>query len=120
MTRFILFAAISIAFANEPTTPGALWKAFNADPSAFKEQNNGKKITILATIADTYMSIYMTPVVSLVDKAGEESKVICVLPRSDSGKLSTYKNGEKVKMTGSFYSAHDEKIVIKQCQGEGK
>ena len=119
MTRIFLLLAISIAFANE-TTPGALWSAFQTDPDKFRERI-GTKVTVSATVADTHISIYLTPVVSLVDKIGEESKVICVLPsRTDAPKLSNYKKGEKVKMTGNLYAARDEKIVIKQCQAEGK
>jgi len=119
MLRILLLAAISVAFANELTTPGTLWKAYQTNPEKFVENHTGTKINIEATVEDTHISIYLTPVVSLVDKNGEVPKVICVLPRTDTPKLSNYKKGEKVKMTGNFYAAH-EKIVIKQCQGEGK
>ena len=118
-----LFAAIclfaSSVFADEAATPSALWKDFQANPEAFKQKHSGGKITISGIVADTHISIYLTPVVSLVDKSGEDAKVICVLPRTDTPKLSSYKKGERVKMSGNFYDAH-EKIVIKQCQGEGK
>jgi hypothetical protein len=120
--RFLLAAIClfaSFAFAEDVATPSALWQAFQADPDAFTQKHNGGKITISGIVADTHISIYLTPVVSLVDKSGEEVKVICVLPRTDTPKLSNYKKGEKVKMNGNFYAAH-EKIVIKQCQGEGK
>ena len=106
----------SLAFANEEATPGSLWTAFQAEPDAFRQKYNGAKITVSAMVADTHISIYLTPVVSLVDKAGDEVKVICVLPRTDAGKLSSFKQGEMVKMTGNFYAAREEKIVIKQCQ----
>ena len=104
-------------FANETATPSSLWAEFQAEPDAFRQKYNGGKITISAIVADTHISIYLTPVVSLVDKSGDEVKVICVLPRTDTGKLSSFKQGAKVKMTGSFYAAREEKIVIKQCQG---
>jgi len=125
MTRFPLFLAIclfaSSVFANDSVTPGALWASFQANPDAFREKHSGTKINVSGVVADTHISIYLTPVVSLVDKVGEESKVICVLPnRSDATKLSNYKKGERVKMTGNFYAAREEKIVIKQCQAEGK
>jgi len=125
MTRFPIFLAICLfvpsVFANELTTPGALWASFQANPDAFREKHSGTKINVSGVVADTHISIYLTPVVSLVDKVGEESKVICVLPnRSDASKLSNYKKGERVKMTGNFYAAREEKIVIKQCQAEGK
>ncbi|MCL2101049.1 MAG: hypothetical protein FWH22_04975 [Fibromonadales bacterium] len=116
----LLLAAICffapLAFATETATPSSLWSAFQAEPEAFRQKHSGSKITISAIVADTHISIYATPVVSLVDKAGDEIRVICVLPRLDVGKLSSFKTGERVKMTGNFYSAREEKIVIKQCQ----
>jgi hypothetical protein len=117
----LLLAAICFlapfAFADEATTPSSLWAEFQAEPDAFRQKHSGGKITISAIVADTHISIYLTPVVSLVDKSGDEVKVICVLPRTEAGKLSSFKQGAKVKMTGNFYAAREEKIVIKQCQG---
>jgi hypothetical protein len=119
MPMLLLVAAFaSPAFANE--TPASLWEAFQAEPDAFRQKHSGGKITISAVVANTNISIYLTPVVSLVDKTGDEIKVICVLPRADTGKLSSFKQGEKVKMTGNFYAAKEDKIVIKQCSAEGK
>ena len=118
----LLLAAVcflaSPVFANE--TPASLWEAFQAEPDAFRQKHSGGKITISAVVANTNISIYLTPVVSLVDKSGDEIRVICVLPRTDAGKLSIFKQGEKVKMTGNFYAAKEDKIVIKQCHAEGK
>ncbi|MDR3002162.1 MAG: hypothetical protein LBU89_12975 [Fibromonadaceae bacterium] len=113
-----LLAMASTAFASETVTPASLWASFKAEPDAFRE-SIGNKITISAIVADTHISAYLTPVVSLVDKSGDEVKVICVLPRLDAGKLSSFKAGEKVKMSGNLYAAREEKIVIKQCQAEG-
>lgn len=106
----------SLAFANGAVLPSSLWNAFQANPDAFRVKHAGTKLTLRAVVADTYISIYLTPVVSLVDKAGEDAKVICVLPRLDADKLSDFKKGETVVMTGNFYAAREEKIVIKQCQ----
>ncbi|MDR2732719.1 MAG: OB-fold putative lipoprotein [Fibromonadaceae bacterium] len=120
----LLFTAICflvpLVFANETATPASLWAAFQAEPDAFRQKHEGGKITISAIVADTHISIYLTPVVSLVDKTGDAVKVICVLPRTDATKLSSFKAGTKVKMTGNFYAAREEKIVIKQCQAESK
>jgi hypothetical protein len=118
LTLLLIVLCLATPFANE-TTPSALWTAFKTDATAFRE-NIGNKVTISAIVADTHISVYLTPVVSLVDKSGDEVKVICVLPRLDAGKLSSFKSGEKVKMVGNLYAAREEKIVIKQCQAEGK
>ena len=113
---FFMPSAIPMAFANEPITTSSLWEAFQAEPDAFREKYSGKQITISAIVDDTYISRYLTPVVQVVDKIGDEARVSCVLPRSDVGKFSNFKKGEKVKITGNFYSARESRIVIKQCQ----
>ena len=117
--RFILAVCflVGFVFANDAVTPGSLWKDFQADANAFRAKHEGKKITISGVVEDTHISVYLTSVVSLVDKKGEEVRVICVLPsRTDAPKLSNFKTGSTVKMIGNFYSAREEKIVIKQCE----
>jgi len=120
MPTFLLLVAIFLApivFAGETaTTPSALWASFQNGSETFLQKYDGKQITVTAIVAETYISKYLTPVVGLVDKMGEEVKVICVLPRTDTPKLSSFKQNAKVKMTGNFYSAREDKIVIKQCQ----
>jgi len=108
LTAACLFSQTAFA-----VTPSALWEAFQEE---FPETHIGDRVTISAVVADTHVSIYMTPVVSLVDEIGDEVRVICVLPRSDMGKLSSFKKGEKVRMSGNLYAAREDKIVIKQCQ----
>jgi len=126
MKTSIIFAALCLlapvlsqaAFAGQPTTPSALWSAFQADPDAFRQAHAERSITISAVVADTHISRYLTPVVSLVDKIQDEVRVICVLPRADTHKLSDFKKGDRIMITGNFRAAREERIVIKQCQAQ--
>ena len=117
----LLFMAVCLlptVFADELVTVPSLLEEFQSDSDAFREKHIGNKVTISAVVADTHISIYLTPVVSLVEKVGDEAKIICVLPRLEANKLSNFKKGQKVTMSGTLYAAREEKIVIKQCQVE--
>ena len=106
----------SNAYADEVVTPSDFWDEFQTEPDKFREKHQGNKITISGIVADTYISVYMSPVISLVDRVEDDAKVICVLSRYDADKLFSFKKGEKIKMTGNFYAARENKVVIKQCQ----
>ena len=93
------------------------WQTFQDTPEKAGQTFLGKTIAIEGIVADTGISIYLTPNVRLSDKSGGEVYVICVLPRSDTDKLSSYRKNEHVTMTGRVYrSKEGGNVVIKECQ----
>lgn len=112
---------------NKPTTPQQeetmtkgtnvwdLWQEFQKDEDAAVKRYTGQQLTVNGIVTDTGISIYATPYVSLSNEKDGTVYAVCVLPRADFKKLSDYKKGETVAMTGNFYAVR-ERIVIKQCK----
>ena len=71
-------------------------------------------ITVKGIVTEAAVSRYATPAVSISDKENGEVYVVCVLPRADFPKLSSFKKGDEVKVTGMVYG-RKERLVIKQC-----
>jgi len=84
-----------------------LWKTYPEDQNLV-----GKTVQVSGVVVETGMSIYMTPTVRLSDKAGGDSYVICVLPRKDTGLLSSFTVGEQVTMRGRVYSRSSSGIIV--------
>ena len=93
------------------------WKMFEDDQEKANQTFMGKTINISGIVVDTGISIYLTPNVRLSDKPEGNAYVVCVLPRSETDTLSSYKKGEHITMTGRVYSSRaGERVVIKQCE----
>jgi hypothetical protein len=124
MTTLALFGALSVW---PPSASGAeeraiaasdLLKAFTDNRSAAEEQYLGKNIQVKGTVVSTGISRYMTPNVELAERAGGAVQAVCVLPRLDAEKLSDFKTGQNVTMSGRVYKYYSGRMVIKECKAE--
>ena len=93
-----------------------LRKAFDDDKNAAEARYLGNTISVEGVVLSTGMSRYLTPNVVLSDREGGEVKAICVLPRLDANKLSDFKIGQTVTMSGRVYRLSDRGVVLKECQ----
>ena len=111
-------ASLPPAFAAEPTglfEARQLWQLFKENQDKAGQDLIGKTIDIQGVVVETGMSVYLTPNVRLSNSAGGQIFVTCVLPRSDTGLLSTFNAGEKVTMRGRVYRfSSNEYVVIKE------
>ena len=119
LTEMVFFSA----HATEPQVNSEVfevqqfWQTFQDGPEKAEQAFLGKTINISGIVVDTGISIYLTPNVRLSDKSEGSAYVVCVLPRSDTDTLSSYKKGERVAMTGRVYSHRaGERVVIKECR----
>ncbi len=93
------------------------WQEFENDREKAETAFIGKTMTFTGVVVETGMSIYLTPNVKLSDSPDGPVYLICVLPRADAGKLSTFKKGERVTMTGRVYSSKaGGGVVLKDCR----
>jgi len=92
-----------------------LYKAVIADSGAVETLYLGKTILVKGIVISTGISRYMTPNVVLSDREGGEAQIICVLPRLDAGKLSDFKPGQIVTMSGRAHRL-SERVVLKECK----
>ncbi|CAK7006739.1 MAG: hypothetical protein DELT_00269 [Desulfovibrio sp.] len=93
------------------------WQKFEDDRPKAEAEFIGKTMSYTGVVVETGMSIYMTPNVRLSDSPDGPVYLICVLPRADVGKLSEYKKGDQVTMTGRVYrSRADGGVVVKECR----
>jgi len=94
-----------------------LWQSFHDTQSSAEHALIGKTIQIRGVVIETGMSIYLTPNVRLSDTAGGQIYVTCVLPRGDTGLLSTFAVGEEVTMSGRVYRfSSSGSVVVKESQ----
>jgi len=114
----VMSAASVAASGAEPKVIAArdLRQAFADNYSAAEAQYIGKTVLVKGTVLSTGMSIYMTPTVMLSDRANGELHVICVLPRIDVNKLSDFKPGQSVTMSGRAYRLSERGVVVKECK----
>ena len=94
-----------------------LWQIFKESHNRAEQELVGKTVQIQGVVIETGTSIYLTPNVRLSDTANGQIYVTCVLPRSDSGLLSSFRPGEQVTMKGRVYRfSSNEYVVIKESQ----
>ena len=108
------------ALGQEPPKAFAVrefWQTFENDRQKAEKDLVGQYFNFTGVVVDTGMSIYMTPNVMLSEALGGPIYLICVLPRSATGTLSEYKNGDRVTMTGRVHhSKSGGGVVIKDCK----
>ena len=114
----VLLTGTLVAFGAErgAITAGDLRKAFADDQNAAEARYLGKTILVEGVVLSTGMSIYLTPTVSLSDREGGVLLAICVLPRLDANKLSDFKPGQSVTMSGRVYRLSERGVIIKECK----
>ena len=93
-----------------------LRQAFAEDKSTTEAAYLGKTILVKGIVGSTGMSIYLTPTVILSDSEDGPIQAICMLPRLDVGKLSDFKPGQSVTMSGRVYRLSERGVVLKECQ----
>lgn len=105
--------------ADTPKTVNArdFWQAFQNDREKAEKAYIGETVNLSGIVVSTGISVYMTPNVMLSDQAGGTAYVVCVLPRTDAGKLSGFRLGQQVTMTGRVYRGKaGGGIVVKECR----
>ena len=100
---------------NEVLTVNDLKKAYADNPAAAEAKYLGKIVLVKGFVLSAAISRYLTPAVTLSDREGGEAQAICVLPRLDVGKLSAFKAGQSVTMSGKVYRLTADRVVIKEC-----
>ena len=111
-------AGVSVIFSaeQEVITAYDLLKTFTDDQSAAEEQYLNKIVQIEGVVVSTGISRFMTPNVELSDTADGAVQAVCVLPRLDADKLSDFKPGQSVTMSGKVYKFYSGRMVIKECK----
>ena len=99
----------------EVITVNELQKAYAENPGAAEAKYLGKTVLVKGFVLSAAISRYLTPAVTLSDREGGEAQAICVLPRLDVGKLSGFKAGQSVIMSGKVYRLSADRVVIKEC-----
>ena len=90
----------------------ALWQEITDESLSFEFDD---PVTVTGFVIDKGISKYATPYVTLSDKTNGKEYAVCVLPRTDVTKLSDFSKGQKVTLSGNYYSMK-ERIVIKKCK----
>ena len=122
VASWFLLLTVFCAFAAEEAGPATfkardLWQAFRTDQGRAEQELVGKTVHITGVVAETGMSVYLTPNVRLSDTADGPVYVTCVLPRADTGLLSGFNKGERVTMSGRVYRfSSSGYVVVKQSQ----
>ena len=113
----ILLAGVSGVLGADQAVIGAyeLHKAASEDRKGAESMYLGQIIQIRGIVVDKGMSRYLTPTVTLSGTAGGEGHIICVLPRLDVGKLSSFKEGQTVTMSGRV-QALGQRIIVKESK----
>lgn len=104
---------------SEPLESAELRRVFEADPAGAEKTYLGRSITVKGLVVSTGLSVYLTPNVMISDSVKGRPHVICVLPRADAEKLSDYKDGQPVTMTGRAYRWREKGLVLKECRPAG-
>jgi hypothetical protein len=115
---FLAFAETAVS-QDSPQTFSAkeFWQKFEDDRPGAEAEFIGKTMSYTGVVVETGMSIYMTPNVRLSDSPNGPVYLVCVLPRADVGKLSSYKKGDRVTMTGRVYSSKSGGgVVVKESR----
>ena len=100
---------------NEVLTVNDLKKAYADNPRAAEAKYLGNTVIVKGFVLSAAISRYLTPAVTLSDREGGEAQAICVLPRLDVGKLSGFKTGQSVTISGKVYRLSADRVVIKEC-----
>lgn len=109
----VMLLSTATAQANQAS---ALWQRFQTNPQQAQQAFAGKPTTITGVVASTTTSRYGTPNVSITDSRNRSVNIICVMPRTQFGQLSSFIPGQPVTMTGQFYSASSTEIYFKSCR----
>jgi len=116
----LILSLVQLALAQDeiPTiTARDFWQEFEDDRPNAEAKYIGQTLSYTGIVVDTGISIYLTPNVMLSDSPDGRAYLICVLPRADVNKLSQFKKGEQVTMTGRVYrSKAGGGVVIKECK----
>ncbi|MBP6116748.1 MAG: hypothetical protein KBC57_07185 [Neisseriaceae bacterium] len=113
---FVLTLIVSGTASAQTTAASALWQRFQSNPQQAQQTVAGKSTTITGVVASTTTSMYGTPNVSITDSRNKSVNIICVMPRTQFGQLSSFVTGQPVTMTGTFYSASPSEIYFKSCR----
>jgi len=113
-----VFAAESSEKATLEFKARQLWQSFQDDQAKAEQELIGKTIQITGIVVETGMSIYLTPNVRLSNAADGTIYVSCVLPRADTGLLSSFNKGDHVTMSGRVHrlSPRTDAVVIKESK----
>lgn len=96
----------------------ALREVFEANAEEALKIYEHKDITVEGHVIESGMSVYMTPMVQLSDRADGKIYAACILPRRDFGKLDEYTKGRKVRFSGNCrgLTFNEEWVLIKECR----
>ena len=105
------------AFSEGTISAKDFWQEFQNDKQKAEAKYIGQTLNYTGIVTGTGISIYMTPNVMLSDSADGQNYLICVLPRADVNKLTDFKKGDTVTMTGRVNSSKaGGGVVIKECK----
>ena len=90
-----------------------LCKVVSDDLDTARAQYLNETVQVKGTVASTYMSRYLTPNVTLSDRGAE---ITCVLPYLDVAKLSSFKQGQLVTISGRVHVMSENRVLLKECK----
>ncbi len=111
LSMLLLLPLFQTAFAADLPAVGQVWEQARQNP----EGAFSGIIATTGTVTGTEISRYLTPVVQISDRTGGRLLANCVLPRSHSPKLSSYKAGDKVRIEGRYHGFFSNAVVMKNC-----
>lgn len=115
---FLALGVRALPAADAPVEAAVLWREFKDDQDKAEARYAKGRVRVTGVVAETGMSRYATPNVRLSDKEGGTVYVICVLPRADVFKLSSFTVGGRATLSGEYRHHYNGPIVIKECRQE--
>ena len=94
-------------------TPYDLRKAVSDDLAAARAQYLNKTVQVKGAVASTYVSRFLTPNVVI---SGQGAEVTFVLPYLDMPKLSSFKQGQIVTMSGRVHVMSENTVLFKESK----
>ena len=113
MVACLAGCAWSAGAEQEVITPYDLRKVVSDDLGAARAQYLNKTVQVKGTVASTYISRFMTPNVVI---SNEGAEITCVLPYRDMGKLSNFKPGQAVTMSGRVHVMSENIVLLKESR----
>lgn len=115
---FSVWMFVGPASAEEYLEAKDIWTEFQQDQAGAEARYSKGRILVTGIVVETGMSRYATPNVRLSDEPGGQVYVICVLPRADFPKLSSFSKGRRATLSGEYRHNRSGPVVIKECRSE--
>jgi len=105
----------------EALDASVFWQEFAADKDGAQDRYAGHPVTVRGVIISGADGLTATNAgVRLSDEINGRSQVICMWPQEQIDRLSDYKPGDRVIMTGRVDRHSEEGILLHECMAHNK